>query len=426
MKKLTLIVSVLMVLLILVAGPMTALAQDDDETEASHPKSFWEGSLAIVAPRIAPVGEEISMTVFLRANQEPFPGAGVWALTKERAEVLRKELATLREGNNLASAATDLESIVSVHGIFIGRTGEDGRLYHAFDEAGHYTLAAVKKHYFPGFTGINVGMRPRGLGIDAPRRAPVDEDVTITVFQRMTEETVEGAGIWALSREKVEVLREDMKALREDTSVAAEERDYESLVDIHGDFLGRTDEDGQLIHAFAEAGSYLLVAVKRGYVPGLSPIGVGIEPKAIGLHAPRRALIGQDVTITSFQRGTQDPVEGTGIWALSREEAEVLRQEMTAMREDASIAAEDKDYESLADIHGNFLGRTDEDGELSVAFSSGGIYLLVGVKKGYFPGATAIGVHEMPAPTPVPPQPFAEPPAPELGPEPEPEEEVVK
>ncbi|NIO06702.1 MAG: hypothetical protein GTO40_01455, partial [Deltaproteobacteria bacterium] len=86
----------------------------------------------------------------------------------------------------------------------------------------------------------------------------------------------------------------------------------ESLVDIHGDFLGRTDEDGELTHAFAEAGGYLLVAVKRGYIPGFSPIGVGIKPKAIGLHAPWRALVGQEVTITAFQRGTQEPVEGTG------------------------------------------------------------------------------------------------------------------
>jgi hypothetical protein len=402
MKKLSLIVSVLMAMLILVAGPMTALAQDEGETEVDHPKSFWQGSLAIVAPRMAPVGEEISMTVFLRINQEPFTGAGVWALTKEQKEVLREELEALREGNNLASMDTDLESIVSVHGTFIGRTDEDGKLYHAFDEAGHYALAAVKKHYFPGFTGINIGMRPKGLGIEAPQRAPVSEDVTMTVFQRRTEEPVQGAGIWALSRENAEVLREEMKALHEDISIAAEEKDYESLVDIHGDFLGRTDEDGQLVHAFTEAGGYLLVAVKKGYLPGFSPIGIGIKPKAIGLHAPWRALVGQDVTITSFLRGTREPVEGTGVWALSRENAEVLREEMKALREDTSIAAEEKDYESLAGIHGDFLGRTDENGELSAAFSSGGVYLLVGVKKGYFPGVTVIGVHEMRSPTLVP------------------------
>ena len=63
---------------------------------------------------------------------------------------------------------------------------------------------------------------------------------------------------------------------------------------------------------------------------------------------------------------------------------------MAALREDTSVAAEEQDYESLVDIYGDFLGRTDEDGELSHAFSSEGIYLLVGVKKGYFPGATGI------------------------------------
>ncbi len=94
---------------------------------------------------------------------------------------------------------------------------------------------------------------------------------------------------------------------------------------------------------------------------------------------------------------------------------------MTALREDTSVAAEEKDYESLVDIHGDFLGRTDEDGELSVAFSSGGIYLLVGVKRGYYPGVTIIGIHEMPAPTSAP-QPVPERQAPI--PEPEPEEEA--
>ena len=195
MKKTTVILSILMALLTLVIGPMTVLAQSDDEVAADRPGSFWEGSLAIVAPRIAPVGQEISMTVFLRANQEPFPGAGVWAITKERAEVLREELATLREQNGLASADTDLEGIISIHGTFLGRTDENGKLYHTFDEAGHYLLATVKKHYFPGFTHINIGTLPRALGIEAPRRAPVGEDVTINVFQRRTEEAVEGAGV---------------------------------------------------------------------------------------------------------------------------------------------------------------------------------------------------------------------------------------
>jgi len=279
MKRTTIIISALMALLILIMGPMTALAQSDEATDAARPKPFWKGSLAIVAPRLAPVGQEISMTVFLRVNQEPFPDAGVWALTRERAEVLKEELAALREQNGLASADNDLEDIISIHGTFIGRTDENGKLYHTFAEAGHYLLAAVKKHYFPGFTRINIGTLPRALGIEAPRRAPVGEDVTMTVFQRRTEEPVEDAGIWALSREEAEVLRQEMTALREDTSVAVEEKDYESLVSIHGDFLGRTGEDGELSYAFSSEGIYLLVGVKKGYFPGVTIIGVRDMPE---------------------------------------------------------------------------------------------------------------------------------------------------
>ncbi len=62
------------------------------------------------------------MTVFLRANQEPFPGAGIWGLTRDEADALRAELETLREEGGLASAETDYASLVSTRGIFLGRS----------------------------------------------------------------------------------------------------------------------------------------------------------------------------------------------------------------------------------------------------------------------------------------------------------------
>jgi hypothetical protein len=96
----------------------------------------------------------------------------------------------------------------------------------------------------------------------------------MTVLQRGTEEPVEGAGIWALTREEVEVMKEEMTALREDTSIAAEEKDYEALVSVHGIFIGRTNENGRLQHVFEDAGGYLLVTVKRGYIPGWTPINI--------------------------------------------------------------------------------------------------------------------------------------------------------
>ena len=82
------------------------------------------------------------------------------------------------------------------------------------------------------------------LAIRAPKAARVGEEVTIGVFDRQAEEPVQGAGVWALTREAAEALKADMAELREDTSVATTDHDYESVADLHGTFLGRTNDEG--------------------------------------------------------------------------------------------------------------------------------------------------------------------------------------
>ena len=169
MKKWMVIITATMALLLLALSPMAALAQSEDEVMADSRPSL-KGALAIVAPRIAGVGKEISMTVFLRATQEPFEGAGVWALTRDEAEVLREEMAALREDGSVAAADKDYEALVDIHGAFLGRTDEDGKLYHTFVEAGGYLLVTVKRGYFPGFTPI--GIR------DVPESGPMPEQLS--------------------------------------------------------------------------------------------------------------------------------------------------------------------------------------------------------------------------------------------------------
>jgi hypothetical protein len=82
MKKWSIIMATGMALLLLALAPISALAQSDTDA-AGNSKPKLKGALAIVAPWMAPVGKEISMTVFLRENQEPFGGAGIWALDRK-------------------------------------------------------------------------------------------------------------------------------------------------------------------------------------------------------------------------------------------------------------------------------------------------------------------------------------------------------
>ena len=139
----------------------------------------------------------------------------------------------------------------------------------------------------------------------------------MTVFDRINHNPMEDAGVWALTRDNVETLKAEMQVLREDTSITAEEKDYEAVVGIYGDFIGRTDENGELTHAFDEAGAYLMVAVKKGYIPGFAPVfvrgtpGQSIVPEVNRVpqeegQMPEEEQVPQEEQVTEEEEGTED------------------------------------------------------------------------------------------------------------------------
>ena len=279
MRKRTVIIATLVALLVLSLSPMSILAQGNEDATASA-KPPVKDALAIVAPWVTPVGQEISMRVFLRANQEPFEGAGVWALTQENAEALKAEMAALRENASLAAEEADHEALMNIYGSFLGRTGTDGRLYYTFEEAGSYVLVAFTAGYIPGFTRVRVKSMLDALVIEAPRKAEVDEKVTITVYQRSTQDPVKDAGVWAFTREQAESLKAEMESIRESGDHEVVQAALEEAVGIRGIFLGTTNGSGKVMYAFTEEGGYLLVACKQGYFHGFTPIGIR-APKTV-------------------------------------------------------------------------------------------------------------------------------------------------
>jgi hypothetical protein len=110
---------------------------------------------------------------------------------------------------------------------------------------------------------------PRAAPIQAPRAAPVGETVTITVSDRLNQEAVKDADVWALTRDEATALREEVDALREQGTPRGE-IDFPSLVTL----IGTTNGNGQLHYAFSEPGGYLLVSVKADYLPGFARIHV--------------------------------------------------------------------------------------------------------------------------------------------------------
>ncbi len=106
-----------------------------------------------------------------------------------------------------------------------------------------------------------------------------------------------------------------------------------------------------MTHTFDEANNYVLIAFKAGYYPDFSPLVVKELPRALALEAPRKAEIGETVTITVSQRRTGDPISEAGVWAITREYAENLRARVAEVREAGIDALHETDWEAELDLH---------------------------------------------------------------------------
>ena len=272
-KKWSGIIAAIFALLVMVSTAVPALAQNEED-ETLVPNRVRMESLVILAPRMAPVGEEVSMTVFQRSTQGKVKDAAVWALTRQNADALKEQLTQLKEEGNGSLQEVEWESLVSPIGIFLGTTNGSGRLEYTFTEGGRYQLIAIKGGYFPGRTGIAIRNIRDALAILAPRMAPVGEEVSMTVFQRSTQGKVKDAAVWALTRQNADALKEQLTQLKEEGNGSLQEVEWESLVSPIGIFLGTTNGSGQLQYAFTEGGRYHLVAIKGGYAPGHAGINI--------------------------------------------------------------------------------------------------------------------------------------------------------
>jgi hypothetical protein len=250
---------------------------------------------------------------------------------------------------------------------------------------------AIHPEYFQGRAFISIRTIPVALEIQAPKRSPSGEVVTMTVLQRGTGEPVNDAGIWALTRENAEALNAEITRLKDESAGSPQELDWESLAGIYGFFLGMTQGNGQLSVAFPEEGGYLLLAIKPGYFPGRAFIAIRNIPEVLMVQVPRWAEINEMFTITVLQRATGETVNDAGIWALTREGAEVYRAEMAKLKEEGT-SGQELNAEAIVSALGTFLGVTHGNGQLNHAFAEPGFYLLVAVKAGSIPGGAGIAI----------------------------------
>jgi len=321
--------------------------------------------------------EPVTITVTDRNRGTPVPAASVYALTWPELN---------------ASDAADLAPSRTYNSEFLGRTNSDGEVVHAFDRIGRVLIVATKEGWGPGLARLAVKPDLRGrLAIRAPRRAAVNEPVTIGVVEKRSGEAVPGADAWAINLPELISTQEiipstgDLKALFDEIKGEGSGNITE-LLNSRGEYLGRTNNEGELEHTFTDVGRYLLVTTKSGYAPGFKAIAI-VTDKALAIKAePRRVDVGEDVTFTAMTRGTSTPVAGVDLYALGIPFLNPLQMSLREMKADGVS------LEQMAIDNGMYIGTTNENGQATYQFQEEGIYLIVGIKDGYVPGVTFVAV----------------------------------
>ena len=347
--------------------------------------------LAIRAPRVAEVGQEVTIKVVERHVHQPVARAEVYAVkvgeANEVTEPSEVSMVIIKADSTDSAEAEQYLALAKQREGFIGLTDSNGKISHEFKEAGRYVLVAIKDGFRPGFARIGIKFSlVRALAIRAPRTAEVDQPVTIGVTERNTHKPVSRVEVYAVHVDKAKEI-----VIEENTVIDAVEAEAHAvLVKERGAFIGWTDSNGKVTHEFGKTGRYILVAIKDGYVPGFSKINITSSMlRALAIRAPEVAGVGRPVTMKVVERHAQTPIAGAGIYAMK-----MVSVNEIAINSD-NITAVAEEYEVMARKLGSFIGRTNNEGELTHRFEDAGRYVLVAVKGGYIPGFTRITIRPL-------------------------------
>jgi len=330
MRKKWLLITAPMVALAVLFSALPTLAQEN----TSDASAVCPPTLGIRVPHSVPPNEEMTLAVFERATKEPVAEAGVWAVPSDDTGALRAEIAALREA--AGDSDVDWQSFLDDRGTFLGPTNEEGQVSATFAVEGRYLLVAYKPGYQPAFRLMLVETLSKALGIDVPHKVDVDEEFTLTVFDRDSREPVAEAGVWAIARGNSGRIKSGLAEFRGYSNAVATVEEFEELL---GDYtyLGPTNQDGQLTHAFGEAGRYFLVTFKPGYRAAFAPVNVGSQS-----GNNRRQLSSQNgFRLNADNRGTQMRANNLSMRAtkLSLRDAEPAKLKMRGRAGDLRPAA---------------------------------------------------------------------------------------
>ena len=169
------------------------------------------------------------------------------------------------------------------------------------------------------------------LAIVQPWVVQVNQQMQLTVSERLNQTVINGASVYAIPGDKIKDARQALEDLLKKGRAKVTIQDYESILTTNGTLLGQTDGNGKLQYTFNNVANYVLVAITTGYLPGYSWISVR---EALHINALKKANPGESVTITVDHRGRTDPVTGVNVYAINFANAKSLTGKLASARKE--------------------------------------------------------------------------------------------
>jgi len=248
-------------------------------------------------------------------------------------------------------------------------------------------------------------IKKQALMIKVNNPAEVGQPVTIGVFSRRSNETIAGAPVYAIKTS-------DRVGPADPGNYTTLADEFESLIESDGTLIGTTGSDGTVSAVLSEAGRYLLVATKDGFIPGFARLQVKQvkedgQKVRLNLQAPASSPAGQQVTIKVTCGVSGQAAENATVCAIRTpnalpptvKPAPVPAENGTATQmiigQQSSIMIDIDKEDALAGRLGKreiILGNSNSAGEVTYTFKDPGMYMLLVRKEGYLPDARRINI----------------------------------
>ncbi|MFA5400988.1 MAG: hypothetical protein WC359_11140 [Dehalococcoidia bacterium] len=376
-----------------------------DSGKNKVPPSVKKHALTIKVDNPVVVGQPVTITVLSRPSHETIAGAPVYAIKTEN-----------RVGpagtDNYTTLVGEVEALMESNGTLLGTSGSDGRLIATVSEAGRYILIATKDGYTPGFARLQAKQKNENLKLrlilQAPTSTPAGQQITVKVTGGSSGPAVDNATISAIKTSGIikPVVRPapipaengttTRMVISQQAPIMIDTEQEDALAGRLGKreiVLGSSNSAGEVVYTFTDAGTYMLLARKNGYLPGARRINVQSDTasKSLEIKATINLTTGQSSGVLVTEKGSSQPVEGAAVYSLKVENNRAIKQlPPTTNNFKAQLIRAGNDAARVKE-NGVLVGNTDSAGQVSYSFPSSGQYMLAAFKDGYRAAITRAG-----------------------------------